>query len=460
MENAWKELQPKNIYQGRKSSPLKEEGKSALLSLYQPLIGGEALSLYLTLYSEISLETGVGPEGLHADLLSSLSCGLPQFYEARKKLEGIGLLEVYFKKDENLGNCFLYELLEPMDVPTFFNDTLLSFLLLEKVGERRFNQLTELFKPKNLSHEGYQKITKKFLEVYRFNETVYAANQEQVESIQQQFTTVEPKSLIADSDSFDWTFLTDWLKKQHINQLTEPVLQQAKTYQQLYGFDELTLGELLLQSFDFTIEEVSLKELQRIVLLRQQQQNTLRQSSNTLVTDQSAETGVPVNQALPSAAQQLIQVARQTPPMRYLEAIKKEKGGYVSKQENWLLQDLVTQSGLSSSVINILINYVLVIKNHASLNASFVNTIANEWAQKKISTPEEAIEHLHTLSTKAKQPKASKQNNTSNYRRNVRREKLPDWVNQPKDETQISTEKKAEIDRRFKEYLAKKEGES
>lgn len=80
--------------------------------------------------------------------------------------------------------------------------------------------------------------------------------------------------------------------------------------------------------------------------------------------------------------------------------------------------------------------------------------------RKKISTPEEAIEHLHTLSTKAKQPKASKQNNTSNYRRNVRREKLPDWVNQPKDETQISTEKKAEIDRRFKEYLAKKEGES
>ncbi|HAP7474952.1 TPA: Replication initiation and membrane attachment, partial [Enterococcus faecium] len=44
-------------------------------------------------------------------------------------------------------------------------------------------------------------------------------------------------------------------------------------------------------------------------------------------------------------------------------------------------------------------------------------------------------------------------------KRNVRREKLPDWVNQPKDEKQISSEKKAEIDRRFKEYLAKKEGD-
>ncbi len=120
-------------------------------------------------------------------------------------------------------------------------------------------------------------------------------------------------------------FLTDWLKKQHINQLTEAALQQVKIYQQLYGFDELTLGELILQSFDFTTEEVSLKELQRIVLLRQQQQNVSRKSSNTPDTDQPAETSVPVNQTLPSAAQQLIQVARQTPPMRYLEAIKRKR---------------------------------------------------------------------------------------------------------------------------------------
>ncbi|MGC3637044.1 DNA replication protein DnaD, partial [Enterococcus faecium] len=36
-----------------------------------------------------------------------------------------------------------------------------------------------------------------------------------------------------------------------------------------------------------------------------------------------------------------------------------------------------------------------------------------------------------------------------NAKRNVRREKLPDWVNQPKEEKQNSSEKKAEIDRRF-----------
>ena len=108
---------------------------------------------------------------------------------------------------------------------------------------------------------------------------------------------------------------------------------------------------------------------------------------------------------------------------------------------------------------NVLLNYVLVIKNNASLNASYVNTVANEWAQKKIATAEEAIQHIRQISNQAKQSKQKKQTNYQTGKRNVRREKLPDWVNQPKDEKQISSEKKAEIDRRFKEYLAKKEGD-
>ena len=32
----------------------------------------------------------------------------------------------------------------------------------------------------------------------------------------------------------------------------------------------------------------------------------------------------------------------------------------------------------------------------------------------------------------------------------------PDWVNKPKEEQKISSEKKAEIERRFKEYFAKR----
>ncbi|MGX7172557.1 replication initiation and membrane attachment family protein [Enterococcus ratti] len=459
MDSAWKELQPKNIYQGRKSYPLKEEGKSSLLYLYQPLIGGEALSLYFTLLSEISLESGEGPEGLHADLLSSLNCGLPKFYEVRKKLEGIGLLEVFFKEDPSLGSCFIYELLEPLDPFAFFKDNVLSFLLLEKTGQRRFDQLIQLFKPKRFLTNDYQKVTKKFLEVYRFSEETYAANQNKIEKVQQSFAVSPPSSLLKKEgpSSFDWSFLTDWLTRKHISSLSLALKEQVMMYHLLYGFDELTLGEWIVQAYDFTLQEVSLKELQRLVLANQQyQKNTVVEKESALSRNKNkAEKTVTT---LTSAALQLVTEVKSIPPMKYLKALKQEKGGYISKQETWLLQDLVAQSGLSSSVVNVLINYVLVIKGRSSLTASYVNTIANEWAQKKIATPEEAVEHIRKISKAAQTTKKSQPSYSPNQRK-VRREKLPDWVNQPKEAKKISSEKKAEIERRFKEYFAKKEGD-
>lgn len=457
MENAWKELQPKNIYQGRKAGPLKEESRSALLYLYQPLIGGEALSIYFTLLTEVSQETGQGPEGLHADLLSSLNCGIPQFYEARKKLEGIGLLEVYYKEDPSLGSCFIYELLEPIAPQEFFKDSVLAFLLLEKVGERRFNQLVRLFEPKTFSGEGYRKVTKKFLEVYRFSEDAYAADQKKIESLADTFAKAAKKPLLENRSAIDWQFLTDWLEKKHIAKLEKQVVDQIDMYHQLYGFDELTLGDLIVQAYDFTEEKVSIKEMQKIVLALNR---TSRPQAKEKQIEDNPEVVIQTKEPLPNAAVQLIKEAQSIPPMKYLEAIKREKGGYVSKQESWLMQDLISQSGLSNSVINILLNYVLVIQDRASLTASYANAIANEWAQKKITTAEEAIQHIRKISSEAKQTKQNKQQNYPANRRKVRREKLPDWVNQPKDETQISSEKKAEIDRRFKEYLAKKEGDS
>ena len=75
----------KNIYQGRKAALLREDSKNALLYLYQPLIGGEALSIYFTLLSEISQESGKGPEGMHADLLSSSRAAVSRNFMMQEK---------------------------------------------------------------------------------------------------------------------------------------------------------------------------------------------------------------------------------------------------------------------------------------------------------------------------------------------------------------------------------------
>lgn len=71
--------------------------------------------------------------------------------------------------------------------------------------------------PNSLNLKGIQqrdiKNHKKFLDVYRFNEAVYAANQENIESLNKSFEESESVALLEADSTFDWQFLNDWLAK-------------------------------------------------------------------------------------------------------------------------------------------------------------------------------------------------------------------------------------------------------
>lgn len=102
---------------------------------------------------------------------------------------------------------------------------------------------------------------------------------------------------------------------------------------------------------------------------------------------------------------------------------------------------------------------MLVIKDNTSLNTSYANAVADKWTQKKIVTAEKTIQRIWQISNRAEQSKRKKRTNYPSGKRNARQEKFPDWVDQPKDEKQISSEKEVEIDRRFREYLAGRGGD-
>ena len=74
-----------------------------------------------------------------------------------------------------------------------------------------------------------------------------------------------------------------------------------------------------------------IKELQKAVLAMQRR--PVKQTKETVAVAENSNES-PTNEHLTNAALQLIKEAQSIPPMKYLEAIKSEKGGYVSKQEN------------------------------------------------------------------------------------------------------------------------------
>ena len=80
----------------------------------------------------------------------------------------------------------------------------------------------------------------------------------------------------------------------------------------------------------------------------------------------------------------------------------------------------------------------------------YVVTILNSWTQKGINTIEKARLDQENF----------KQQKKKNYTKpkNVRREKLPDWVNKQQEEKKIDPKKKAEIDARFEKYFSEGNG--
>ncbi|MCD8506286.1 MAG: DnaD domain protein [Alkalibacterium thalassium] len=163
---------------------------------------------------------------------------------------------------------------------------------------------------------------------------------------------------------------------------------------------------------------------------------------------------------------EIILHSEQVSPYAYLKSIKRQKGGFVSSNETWLLKELVENAPLTTAVINILLNYLLIIKNSPSIEKGLATKIANDWAQSQVKTPEDAMQKVKQLyaSFSQKNQKAAPKGNYSKSRKNAshaRQETLPDWAveDSGKDERLSSDEEEA-YKERLKRIRNRKSGES
>ena len=130
----------------------------------------------------------------------------------------------------------------------------------------------------------------------------------------------------------------------------------------------------------------------------------------------------------------VINHAKQTAPGNYLKSIKEQKNGFITTNETWVLKELVEQSPLSKEVINIMLHYILVIQGSVVLEKNYAMKIANDWAQSDVKTAEDAVVKLRNIFNERKQAPAGgqkKQGKTqfkSKYRKNRKKESLPDWA--------------------------------
>ena len=107
----WKVIDPKDSIRLELTEELTLKDVHVLTRLYQPLIGSAATSMYLMLYSDRTFQAEAQTTSV-SEMLTKLDIGIPEFYNARVKLEGIGLLNIYRSNEEE--KSYLYEVVAPL----------------------------------------------------------------------------------------------------------------------------------------------------------------------------------------------------------------------------------------------------------------------------------------------------------------------------------------------------------
>lgn len=113
-----------------------------LLQLYQPIMGMEAVSLYMTLYSELDQITLTKSPSLISRLCKMTGFSLNELSQSLSKLEAIGLMSSYKKKSQE--NRFLFDLKIPYLPHEFLNHPILNDLLQQRLKDEYKKQFLYL----------------------------------------------------------------------------------------------------------------------------------------------------------------------------------------------------------------------------------------------------------------------------------------------------------------------------
>ena len=90
---------PADTYTVINKTILEDSHLTIITMLYQPIIGYTATSLYFTLIDDLDKREVISDDCTHHHLMGTMQLKLDEIVLARKKLEAVGLIRTYFKRE-------------------------------------------------------------------------------------------------------------------------------------------------------------------------------------------------------------------------------------------------------------------------------------------------------------------------------------------------------------------------
>ena len=376
-------LSKDDFYEVYLKSIISDFDRDTLSMLYQPIIGGAAVALYLSLQQDHKKLDHIFT---HEELVNSIGFSIDVIQNARSKLEAIGLLSSYYKNENGVG-YYKYVLYAPKTPKDFFDDILFKGLLIEKVGEKKVQSLVRKYKEKKLDLNSYHEISASFKDV--FNPQFDNGSFVEGTKINGGYGS-KVKNI---SEGFDGSKFLSILENQfHISNkfISKKDMKKLSEISMLYGVEESVLAEFTAQCYDGEAKEKVNFEILKDLCIKDKTYQLLRtgKKADSIAFDTSSKLAKKIDLMSTYSA------------LDYLKL--KQNNGAPAPSDINLITDLSETYGLNSGVINCLVDYCLE-RNNNILSRSYVTKIASSIARENITNTIDTMNYLLKNVNKKKQ---------------------------------------------------------
>lgn len=369
-------LLPADTYTVINKTILNDQDRKLLISLYQPIIGNLAISLYFSLWSYLDKTELCSLEWTHHHLMGNMGTSMDELLIAREKLEAIGLIKSYVKKDNV--NRYIYELYSPLSAREFFQNPILTTALYRNIGYSEYEKVIAYFKNPKFNLKDYEDVTKSLSDVFEIVPMDISTHTDDIRSRSKRKLELVSK---IDLDTVLALIPGDILNLKSITKDTKDLIYRLGF---VYDFDNNQILELIRNS----INEKKAIDKQ---LIRKNARNYYTFENNgklpsMVYKNQPEYLRKPVGDTSPQA--KVIYQFETTSPYDFLVA--KNHGATPSKTDKAILEYLLIELGMMPGVVNVLIDYVLKINNN-KLTKNFVSAIASQWVRSDVKTVDSAM---------------------------------------------------------------------
>lgn len=419
--------------------------------LYLPLVGSNAVKLYDFLFTKIVEESSnMSKNKMHYDIIDNLSLTSKEILFARKKLEAIGLLKIYFLEKDNKKQ-YVYKILKPLSFEEFFLDPLMSTLLENKIGYDAYNYIYAQYRNNKVSFSTFKDVTAKFTDVYSYDNL----NDYSFENIVVK-NDVGPN---LDEYFFEFDKLNYLLSNKYLNE----VLDNPKVKKDILSLAHLykTTPNDMAKAIERSVENINDEPKINIDILKDY---LIQLYINIKKQDTPILDNMIKKQLIKDTYTEVVQLSdeekfsKKIDSLTYIEFLNKRHGLKVSGVDAKNIAKLQEKYNFTNGVLNILLDYSIKnSSNNGIPSFNYMDKIASSWSNKKMISAYDAIEYLRTIKKnyqKSKNKNTTIDNTYKNYKTSTKKSVIPEYIGNQIDEIKNGIKLNENIEEDLKSYNA------